>query len=234
MASLLPRREWSRDEAQEVAAILKTLPLMLALSHRWGIRIPNPPDLPFLEAIVWDDPECPREDFRFRDFRSSGVSAERWAAVIRRILYWLGEAPSGPRLAQQLTAVLNLSEGRFNLPITDWNTVAIQQPTIDPELCRDWHQRQRQVGNEGLHPERCAEGWDIRKVTLKRKEQAAGTDEAPLRDDTAPRAPPAATETKDDALLTIGVDPDEARELLGSPVGSPNDMMEVDDAVLDG
>ena len=50
MASLLPRREWSRNEAQEVAAILKTLPLMLALCHHWEIRIPNPPDLPFLEA----------------------------------------------------------------------------------------------------------------------------------------------------------------------------------------
>ena len=37
MASLLPRREWSRDEAQDVASVLKTLPLMLALSHRWHI-----------------------------------------------------------------------------------------------------------------------------------------------------------------------------------------------------
>ena len=47
------------------------------------------------------------------------------------------------------------------------------------------------------------------------------------------RPHPVATEAKDDAMLTIGVDPDEARELLGSPVGSPTDM-EVDETVLDG
>ena len=75
------------------------------------------------------------------------VSAERWVAVIRRILYWLGEAPSGRRLAQQLTMVLNLSEERLNLPITDWNTLAIQQPSIDPNVRRDWQQKQRQAGS---------------------------------------------------------------------------------------
>ena len=233
MASLLPRREWSRDEAQDVASALKTLPLMLALSHRWHIRIPNPPDLPFLEAIVWEDPECPREDFRYRDFRSSLVSAERWVGIIRRILYWLGEVPSGRRLAEQLTAVLNLSQERFGHPVTDWDTLAAQQPTIAPELRRDWHQKQRQDGNEGLHPARRAEEQDVRRVTLKQTEQTAGTAEVPPRDDTTPRAQPVATEPKEAALLTIGVDPEEARELLGSPVGSPNDLMEVDDAVLD-
>ena len=231
MASLLPRREWSRDEAQEVAAILKILPLMLALSHRWSIRIPNPPDLPFLEAIVWDDPGCPREDFRYRDYRSSLVSAERWGGVIRRILYWLGEAPSGRRLAEQLTAVLNLSEERCGHPVTDWDTVVAQQPTIRQELRLDWHQRQRQAGNEGLHPERSAAVQDVRRVTLRETEQAAGS---PPRDDSTPRALPTAAESKDDALLTIGVDPEEARALLGSPVGSPNDLMEVDETVLDG
>ena len=110
--------------------------------------------------------------------------------------------------------------------------MAIQQPTIDPELRRDWEQRQRQAGNEGLQPEHRLKEQDVRKVTLRQAEQAAETNEAPPRDDTAPGAPPAATETKDkdDALLTIGVDPEEARALLGSPVGSPNDLMEVDEA----
>ena len=239
MASLLPRREWSRNEAQEVAAILKTLPLMLALCHHWEIRIPNPPDLPFLEVVVWDDPDCPRLGLKFRDFRSSMVSAERWVTVIRRILYWLGEAPSGRRLAQQLTMVLNLSEERWNLPITDWNTLVIQQLSIDPNVRRDWQQKQRQAGSEGSPPEHRAEGQDVRQVTLKQVEQTAEAAKSPPRDDSAPRttsaprAPPVATEAKDDAMLTIGVDPEEARELLGSPVGSPTDM-EVDETVLDG
>ena len=233
MASLLPRREWSRDEAQDAASTLKTLPLMLALSHRWQIRIPNPPDLPFLEAIVWEDPECPREDFRYRDFRSSLVAAERWVGVIRRILYWLGEVPSGRRLAEQLTEVLNLSQKRFGHPVTEWDTLAAQQPTIAPELRRDWHQKQRQEGNEGLLPAHRAEGRDVRRVTLKQTEQTAETAEVPPRDDTPPRAQPVATEPKEAALLTIGVDPEEARELLGSPVGSPSDLMEVDDTALD-
>ena len=190
MASLLPRREWSRDEAQDAASALKTLPLMLALSHRWQIRIPNPPDLPFLEAIVWEDPECPREDFRYRDFRSSLVAAERWVGVIRRILYWLGEVPSGRRLAEQLTEVLNLSQKRFGHPVTEWDTLAAQQPTIAPELRRDWHQRQRQEGNEGLLPAQRAAGGDVRKVTLKQTEQTAETAEVPPRSDTPPRAQP--------------------------------------------
>ena len=117
--------------------------------------------------------------------------------------------------------------------VTDWDTLAAQQPTIAPELRMDWHQKQRQEGNEGLHPTRREENEDVRRVTLKQTEQTATTAEAPPRDDITPRVQPVATEPKEAALLTIGVDPEEARELLGSPVGSPNDLMDVDDAVLD-
>ena len=239
MASLLPRREWSRNEAQEVAAILKTLPLMLALCHRWEIRIPNPPDLPFMEATVWDDPNCPRVGFKFRDFRSSIVSSERWVAVIQRVLYWLGESPSGQRLARQLTTVLNLCQERMELPITTWDILESLQPPIDPNVHRAWQQRQRQTGSEGLPSESHTEGQDVRVVTLKQAEQAAEAARSPPRDDSmprttsAPRAPPAITEAMEESMLTLGVDPEEARELLGSPVGSPTDM-EVDEAVLDG
>ena len=77
MAALLPRRKWSRNEAQEVTAVLKNLPLMLALCHHWEIRIPNPPELPYLEAMVFDDSNCPRLGITYRDHWSSQVAAER-------------------------------------------------------------------------------------------------------------------------------------------------------------
>ena len=144
-----------------------------------------------------------------------------------------GRGPSGRRLAQQLTMVLNLSEERWNLPITDWNTLAIQQPSIDPNVRQGLAAEQRQAGSGGSPPEHRAEGQDIRKVTLKQVEQTAETAKSPPGDDSAPWAPPVATEAKDDAMLTIGVDPEEAAELLGSPVGSLTDM-EVDETVLDG
>ena len=228
MVALLPRREWSRNEAEEVAAILKNLPLMLALSHHWEIRIPNPPDLPYLDTVVFDDPNCPQLGITFRDHRSSQVAAERWVLLIRRILYWLSEVPSGQRLAQQLTAVLNLLEKRFALPQMDWNTLVIEQPPINPDLRREWQEKLRRAGNEGLLPQHHTEEElrqlqrkeeDIRRVTMKKAQEQAEAAKSPPRDNSVPqdnsalranpalRAPSSTAEAEDETMLTLGWTP---------------------------
>ena len=121
-------------------------------------------------------------------------------------------------------------------------------------LCREWQEKLRQAGNEGLLSKRRTEEElrqlqrkeeNVRKMTLKKaKEQAEAAkspprDDSALRGDSAPRADPAprvpssTAETGDKPMLTIGVDPEEDRALLDSTVGSPTNM-NIDDTVLDG
>ena len=66
-ATLKGTGQETRNEAEDMAATLKNLVLMLALAYRWELGIPNPPTLKYLNAVMFDDPNCPRLEIVYKD-----------------------------------------------------------------------------------------------------------------------------------------------------------------------